>query len=315
MLNQLRATKRYVVNIVNSPAKIMENLSLQKNHPLYSLAPERFKRDRILNAFSNFFRVSNRQFKVINNLKITSPKTFRDLDLACPLGLFEPNEFIFLLKYSREDDKFLDIGANIGAFSLILSSINKCKSLCIEALPSTYKFLVENINSNSLGSMIEAKNLGASDKEETLKFTSSLNVSNKVAPKTTKGDIYFTEVECKPLNKIAENYKCNILKVDVEGYETPVINGADTVLSSEDLQVIIIELNGHGEKYFNFNEDEVAEKISSYGFTRVEYDISTNSVKTVEGLRSLDGNSLYVKDITHVNERLKDSQFDIADFV
>ena len=45
------------------------------------------------------------------------------------------------------------------------------------------------------------------------------------------------------------NEQCpSLIKIDVEGYENEVINGAEKTLENQSLKAIIIELNGSGSR-------------------------------------------------------------------
>ncbi len=56
------------------------------------------------------------------------------------------------------------------------------------------------------------------------------------------------------------------IKIDVEGFETEAINGAEKLLNNPELQVIIIELIGSGTT-FGYDETAIQKKLVLHGFT------------------------------------------------
>eukprot|EP01034_Spumella_vulgaris_P002103 gene2103-2739_t len=79
------------------------------------------------------------------------------------------------MHYLRPEDTFVDVGANIGVYSVLASGITGAKSLSFEPIPSTFANLKRNINYNNLQDRSELYNLGVGDKEETLIFSNSLD--------------------------------------------------------------------------------------------------------------------------------------------
>ncbi len=226
--------------------------------------------------------------------------------------MHEPEDMIFLMKLLKKNELFVDVGANIGTYSIPISHITQCRSLAIEALPFTYNILNHNIQTNRLSNLVQPLNIGISDTEELLSFTSDLNVSNKVAV-SEKSSLVFEQVRCKSLDDVCSEAPTAI-KIDVEGFETKVIAGANRTFNDLKLKAIIIELNGHGEKYFGFDENKLHEKILSFGFTSVLYDIKGNKLLAAQG-KNKRGNTIYVRDINNINSELSNSTFSIGKYL
>ena len=64
-------------------------------------------------------------------------------------GLYDYDEMNFLLRYLRPEDSFLDIGANVGVYSLLAASKIKLGTVySFEALPKNHQRLEENLKLN-----------------------------------------------------------------------------------------------------------------------------------------------------------------------
>lgn len=145
---------------------------------------------------------------------------------------FEQIEIDFVLKSLNQNDIFLDIGSNIGLFSLLASKKVGVdgKVICFEPAPETYKRLVENIALNQLEN-IEARNLGLSDSEGELKFYFSdtgFDAWNSFAPTNDYRLNKSIDIMVSTLDKQLESLDkslIKIIKIDVEGWEKFVLKG------------------------------------------------------------------------------------------
>lgn len=125
---------------------------------------------------------------------------------------------------------FVDVGANIGAYTLWASKYlgNDGSIIAIEADPDTYNELVGNISIDSHMCRIKHINVGVSDKSESLKFyrnTKGNRGGNSFRPR--KIAKFYKELETVPLYDVivSNDIECiDFLKIDIEGYELKVLS-------------------------------------------------------------------------------------------
>jgi len=119
----------------------------------------------------------------------------------------------------------IDLGANIGAFSLFATTVGAKKVYAYEPVASNFKLLVKNIRNNELLKTVKAvkKAVGAEqaivsmiDKQGNSHISGQFKKGTEQAEMIRLEDV-FTE------NEIAY---CDVLKIDVEGSEYPIICGA-----------------------------------------------------------------------------------------
>jgi FkbM family methyltransferase len=180
-------------------------------------------------------------------------------------GTWEPALTAWMKSRLRLGDTFIDVGANIGYFSVTAGALvgPQGSVIAIEAHPSTYKVLLDNLALNGL-SQARAVNLAAWHKEDTLEIFSNAEFSGG----TTTVVPNFAEqwnlrpsctVFAKPLSSIItlkEIRSARMLKIDVEGAEWSVIQGLVAILdqSQKDLEIVIevspaqLELQGQSLK-------------------------------------------------------------------
>jgi FkbM family methyltransferase len=214
------------------------------------------------------------------------------------MGLSEFEEMGFVLHFLKKDDLFVDVGANVGCFTLLASGIKKAYTIAIEPIPKTFQQLRNNLRINGLDEKIDALNIGLSDKNGTLHFTHNVSQNNHVA---NKNDTDTIEIGVKTLDEILKDKNPILLKIDVEGFEKAVIDGASQTLEKESLQAIIIELVGLGARY-GFNEMAIHETLSNHSFLKYEYNPFNRKLTETKilGYR----NTIYIKNINFVRERV-----------
>ena len=140
--------------------------------------------------------------------------------------LFDRTEIKFLQKNLHEGDIFLDVGANIGFYSLIVSRIvgDEGRVLAIEADPFIYHQLVTNIEMNEIKN-ITAINRGVSDKDEVLSL-GICTIGNRGGNSFLREGNEKIEVVCSTLLDIilsADILQVKAIKIDIEGFEYRVL--------------------------------------------------------------------------------------------
>jgi FkbM family methyltransferase len=134
----------------------------------------------------------------------------------------EMEEMSFLAHFLRPNDVFYDIGANVGAYSILISQHSKCRVFSFEPHPKTFDLLQRNISIQKNNQLIQAYNFGLGEKSSFVKFTSNLDTVNHVSSNINEETI---EVQINVLDDLNIPIPTSI-KIDVEGFEYAVILGA-----------------------------------------------------------------------------------------
>lgn len=222
------------------------------------------------------------------------------------VGLHEFEDMAFLLHLLRKDDLFLDVGANVGSYTILAGGAVGARCMSFEPIKRTFGFLEDNINLNRLSARVEVLNIGIGKEKGSLRFTAELDTVNHVVSDAENG-ANTVEVPVRSLNELLKAKAPSLLKIDVEGFETNVIAGADEVLSCNSLMAVIMELNGSGNMY-GFSESALHEKMLSFGFNTFKYLPFKRELVPLRGKPNKLGNTLYVKNVDVVKERLRTSQ-------
>lgn len=164
-------------------------------------------------------------------------------------GVWEPNLTAWLKRRLRRGDVFVDVGANIGYFSLLASHLvgGKGTVVAVEASPSICAQLRANIDLNRLVN-VRVVNAAVADACGTRRL---FRAPHNIGASSMYADVGFTdegEIEAKPLTRLLtteEAMRVRVIKVDVEGAEIEVIKGLLPLLSiaRSDLE-IVMEVGG-----------------------------------------------------------------------
>jgi FkbM family methyltransferase len=216
-------------------------------------------------------------------------------------GLSEWVEMAFLLHLLRSDDTFVDVGANIGAYSILASGTVGCKSLAAEPVNATYLKLLRNIEANGLHPRMHADRIGLSHEKGVLRFTTGQDTTNHIV---SAADAFAGAVEECPVETL-DNWLCaeepTLIKIDVEGHDQEVVNGCKTVLTKQSLKALIVE-TWFGDTSTVKGMASAANVLQSFGFQPYNYDPLR---KVLSPLTEQDGgNVIFVRDVEFVRNRL-----------
>ena len=147
-------------------------------------------------------------------------------------------------------DAFFDIGANIGYFTVHIgkcTEIEKCYSF--EPLRRNHNQLCANILLNDLNSKVQTYNVGLTDKREKLdiKYNSnSTGIATVVPDQTGRSENDYNEseeIKCERFDDLfALKGLAVLMKVDVEGAETRVLEGMNQFIENNKV-VMMVEIN------------------------------------------------------------------------
>jgi FkbM family methyltransferase len=217
-------------------------------------------------------------------------------------GLHDFNDMFFLLHFLRKGDLFIDIGANIGSYTVLAAAHCGVETISIEPVPSTFSHLVDNISINQITHIATPLNMALGSAEGSITFTSKYDTVNHVATAADKETI---EVKVNALDHIVRDLNPALIKIDVEGYETEVLAGAQQVLQNSSLKAIIIELNGSGGRY-GYDENKIHELLLGKGFSPFIYEPFLRELKKVDSFGN--HNTIYLRDIDFIKDRLKSAE-------
>lgn len=224
-------------------------------------------------------------------------------------GLHEIEEMGFALHLLRPSDLFVDVGANVGSYTILAAAAVGCRCISFEPDVSTASALERNVKANGVSDRVDIRRIAVGADEGEVAFTSGYDTLNHVA--TPGEDSRVTTVEVATLDSELAGKSPALLKVDVEGFEGEVLRGASETLALPELAAVIIETNGSGRRYRGSDEG-LHDVLSAAGFTPCSYDPLSRELEELPTPR-FGANTIYVRDPAYARTKLRSAPvFDVA---
>ncbi len=179
-------------------------------------------------------------------------------------SLKEPETIRWLENNIKKDSVYFDVGANVGAYALVAAHLG-AQVFAFEPIYSTFSSLCQNIALNNFEDKITPFLIALGEKNAVIPITLSSAVSGAALHKVGEKSGTFVSVPVFKLDTLISELKLplpSLLKIDVDGYETQVLDGATETLRS--VTHILIEND------YTKNGTEVEQKIIQSGFALIE---------------------------------------------
>lgn len=161
-------------------------------------------------------------------------------------GVYEIQAIDFVLEQLKPSATFIDVGANIGVFTLPAArrlGRNGCV-VAIEPSPRVFPYLEQNIALNEFKNVRLMRCAAANCDGETAPFYEA--PVDKFGMGSLGAQFHNSPVPvlCRTLDHILNEQqieKVDVMKVDVEGFEAAVFEGAEKLLASDTAPLILFE--------------------------------------------------------------------------
>lgn len=266
-----------------------------------------------LNAFSRWIRwhlgsrISIGKTVVVfideSKLVLTPGMTGATMNIYCGLSEFE--DMGFALHFLRQSDLFIDIGCNVGAYTVLASGAVGANTIAIDASQQACCDIMDNLYINDILSKVKIVNLAIGDVYKKVEFVRDLGPMNHI---NYMQDIErLSTVQMDTIDSVLHGMSPKLVKIDIEGYEYAAIIGAKSTLLNNKLRAIIME-NGDAGINYGFDNNKTIECIINSGFTPVEYDPIKRELSKIEFGAYRKQNIIFVRDIEEASLLLKSSK-------
>lgn len=182
---------------------------------------------------------------------------------------YEPAEIDQVLALLEPGQAFIDVGANVGAYSMAVAKRHADVEVhAFEPVSTTREVLERNVARNALADRITVHPDALSDREGSALITTSQNVCNHLVP--ADGSAAASHAERVPLRRLDNvlagiRRPVGVIKCDVEGSEFQVLRGATQTLERHRPH-LLIELDPRWSARYGHRPSEVVEFLSSKGY-------------------------------------------------
>ena len=166
-------------------------------------------------------------------------------------GIYEKATSDFCVGRLGNGSIFLDLGANIGAISVpVYKKKSDTKIICVEAAPWLSPYLRKNLELNGMNDVtLISKALFNTDNQEIDFFSPDEKFGKgSLSPTYTNKAVKVKTIRLDTLVEELKLPRVDLIKIDVEGYEYFVFNGAERLLSGQDAPDILFEFEDWAEE-------------------------------------------------------------------
>ncbi|HXL22094.1 MAG TPA: FkbM family methyltransferase [Candidatus Dormibacteraeota bacterium] len=199
---------------------------------------------------------------------------------------YEIAELAFISRFLRPHSVFLDVGANVGIFSLSASkAFPSCTIVAFEPTTTTFHRLSQNISLNH-ASNVQPFRLALSNSSGTA--TLNLNSSSRDGLNTlghpSHPDFAPAGTELVPIITLDEFLashrlpRVDLMKVDAEGAELFIFQGAEELLRRPDAPLILYEAVPANTRAFDYHPVEIFWLLDRWGFSFFTLDSQTGKL-------------------------------------
>lgn len=211
-------------------------------------------------------------------------------NLYCGLHEFADMAFVLHFLDGNADPSalFLDVGANVGTYTVLASRVCGVHSIALEPGEAAYRGITRNIEVNGIGNLATVHQVAAGREPGQLRFS----VDRDTPMNQIVGDDYPGQTVSVPvttIDAILNSRNVILIKMDVEGHEAAALHGARFCLDNPLTAAILVEADN----------PEVVSQLKDAGFERVDYDPIRRRICPIDGQTHL-GNHLWVRDAARV---------------
>ena len=216
------------------------------------------------------------QLELTNGLRLVwNPEDVRTVpNILLHHGVYEADELDALTRAARGCRVILDVGANVGWYSLHLARLLRAdggRIYAMEPVPDTFRALARNVELNALQDTVVATNAGFGSEAKMISFfvpafTGSVAASQRpLFPGEAN-----REIVCRltMLDDFVEEQgiaHVDLIKADVEGAELDVLRGARRTLE-RDKPILFLEMLRKWAAAFGYHPNDIIALLREHGY-------------------------------------------------
>jgi FkbM family methyltransferase len=197
-------------------------------------------------------------------------------------GFYEKYETAIFESVVRKGMVVVDIGANIGYYTLLASHLvgEEGKVFAFEPDPSNYDLLLRNIEINNCTNIIPVRKAISSKSGRMKLFLDKSNLGGHSLQEANVESNEFVTVDIVRLDDFFRNmsYKIDVIKMDVQGSEMNVLEGMASIVNRNDNLKILTEFWPTGLQNAGSSPLGFLKKLVEYGFVPYRIDQNITSI-------------------------------------
>ena len=188
---------------------------------------------------------------------------------------YEPDESHVMFRAIRPGDTVIDVGANAGFFTVLMSKLvgPEGKVYSFEPGVNTLPSLRRNIELNKLTNVtLDTQPLWCREEEVTFHLSADTSGGNAlwdpglwIENQKTRAKPHTYTMMAKTLDSLNLT-DVRLIKIDTEGADQKILEGAAVLLETVKPPFILVELNPFGSQQMGTNDEEFREYMRDFGY-------------------------------------------------
>ncbi|MFL6590923.1 MAG: FkbM family methyltransferase [Chthoniobacterales bacterium] len=194
-------------------------------------------------------------------------------------GCYEPVNTCLFKRILRPGSTAVDVGANIGYFTLLAASLvgKFGKVIAAEAHPRNFKILSAAVERNGL-KQVQAVNIGLSDENGSgeVIMADQKEYANRTASMVPQSGLTGPTVQLRTLDNCLDDWGIDVvdlLKIDVDGFETKVVRGGARSLAGGRIKNVIMEFDESWLSASGSSVEELTDLLVAAGFREARHPV------------------------------------------
>lgn len=282
---------------IRQTLKFITGHPLNKNNKLAAIAKYVFWQ------LTNRLTPGSRMVEYVNDTRLMIEHGMTGATGVVYAGLPDFEEMSFILHVGRRGDMLFDVGANVGIYTVLAAGGLGMHVVAFEPEAKAHCQLEVNIRLNHIEEKVKQFAIALGNRNTKCMLTTDLGPENHILVEDEGTSC--AVVEIRRLDAIHLTAP-NIMKIDVEGYEYEVLQGAEKTLRSDTLFGIIIETDRTCHRYSR-SPQQTKDLLEYHGFKPYRYEPYRKALEPFNGSNVTRKNTIYIRDITYVERRIKTS--------
>lgn len=217
----------------------------------------KFKTESLKNRIKSYLSEAIKRIRIIHKLDYDKYSIYLHDNIRLNACKKEPDTVKWIESFHKSDIAF-DIGANIGAYSLIMGKYAKMV-FAFEPSVFTFTTLVKNIHTNMASNVVPV-NMALSERKKIGEFAySSTDLGSSVHGLDVRlvKEAYRQKILSYSIDDFIADFGIefpNHIKLDVDGIEFDILKGAAKTISAKAFKSLMVEADDNRKDMFDFLE-------------------------------------------------------------
>jgi FkbM family methyltransferase len=189
--------------------------------------------------------------------------------VSLDFGTYEAKDFAMLLALMPRGGTFVDVGANIGWYSVHIALADpSAHVVAIEPIPSSFRWLDAAVTRNALRNVTTLNVAVAAEPGELILYMDA-GISGAASSAPSTGPAGLGRLSCPAVtldDAILRNARAaHVLKLDIEGAELFALRGARTVLTTH-RPIVFCEMLRKLARPFGYHPNDIIALMQTHGY-------------------------------------------------